>query len=217
MGKIVVFENVSLDGVTQDPTGAEGFSGADWRAALSPDDRAEWARLIHDDVLDAQALLLGRRSYEYFAARYPLRTGATADRMNGLPKYVVSATLSDPQWNNTTVLRGDLAEQVARLRHLVDGEIRVYASTELVHALTGHGLVDEVRLAVFPVVMGAGSRLFASADGSAPVSPRPLRLTGVRAVGTGLVHLTYARLPDASAGQPDRRDGRTGIPVGDAG
>src|SRR5690242_14920746 len=110
MGKIVVFENVSLDGVTQDPTGEEGFGAADWRAALSPEDRAAWARLIHDDVLDAQALLLGRRSYEYFAARYPRRTGATADRMNGMPKYVVSATLSDPEWNNTTVLRGDLTE-----------------------------------------------------------------------------------------------------------
>ncbi|SUA42629.1 dihydrofolate reductase family protein [Nocardia africana] len=149
-------------------------------------------------MLDAQALLLGRRSYEYFAARYPRRTGATADRMNEMPKYVVSATLSDPEWNNTTVLRGDLTEQVSRLRHLVDGEIRVYASTELVHALTGHGLVDEVRLAVFPVVMGAGSRLFAR--GAAPVSPRPSRLIGVRAVGTNLAHLTYARLPEASAG-----------------
>lgn len=199
MGKIVVFENVSLDGVTQDPTGEEGFSGGDWRAALSPEDRAEWARLIQDDVLEAQALLLGRRSYEYFAARYPQRTGAAADRMNGMPKYVVSATLSDPEWNNSTVLRGDLAEQVSKLKYLVDGDIRVYASTELVHALTARGLVDELRVAVFPVVMGEGSRLFEPAGDAVPVSPRPLRLTAVRTIGAGLAHLTYRCLPDASA------------------
>ncbi|MFF0498638.1 dihydrofolate reductase family protein [Nocardia aobensis] len=203
MGKIVVFENVSLDGVTQDPTGEEGFSAADWRAALSPDDRAAWARLIHDDVLDAQALLLGRRSYEYFAARYPRRTGATADRMNGMPKYVVSATLSDPEWNNTTVLRGDLTEQVSKLRYLVDGEIRVYASTELVHALLASGLVDVLRLAVFPVLVGAGSRLFEHGDDALPVTPRPLRLTGIRPVGAGLAHLTYA-VARASSAESDR-------------
>lgn len=186
MGKIVVFENISLDGVTQDPTGEEGFSRHDWRAGLAPADRQAWDKLILDDALGARALLLGRLSYEFFAARYPSRTGPLADRLNSLPKYVASTTLADPGWNNSTVLDGDIVEEVTRLKHTVNGEIRVYASSQLVHTLIEHHLVDELRLAVFPLVMGAGNRLFDQTG-----TPKPLRLVGTRTVGDSLAHLTY--------------------------
>ncbi len=186
MGTMVVFENISLDGVTQDPTGEEGFSGADWRAALSPSDQAAWGKLILDDALGAQALLLGRRSYEFFATRYPSRTGPLAERINGMPKYVVSSTLTNLDWANSTVLRGDVVASVSALKAEIDGELRVYASTRLAHTLIAHDLVDEVRLAVFPLVMGAGDRLF---DPTA--DRRGLRLVDTRGVGDGVVHLTY--------------------------
>jgi dihydrofolate reductase len=186
MGTIVVFENVSLDGVTQDPTGEEGFSRDDWRAGLTPADREAWNQLILDDARAAQALLLGRRSYEFFAARYPFRSGELADRMNGLPKYVVSATLAEPDWNNSTVLTGDLVDEVTTLKQKVDGEIRVYASSRVLPTLIEHDLVDELRLAVFPLVMGAGSRVFD------PTShPRTLRLLDTRRVGDSLAYLSY--------------------------
>ena len=186
MGNMVVFENISLDGVTQDPTGDEGFNRADWRAALSPSDQAAWGKLILDDALGAEALLFGRRSYEFFAGRYPARTGPLADRINGLPKYVVSSTLTNPDWHNSTVLRGDAVAAVAALKREIDGEIRVYASTRLTHTLLAHDLVDEVRLAIFPLVMGAGERLFDPAG-----VRRELELVDTRQVGDGLVHLTY--------------------------
>ncbi|WP_051943015.1 dihydrofolate reductase family protein [Streptacidiphilus rugosus] len=196
MGTIVVFENVSLDGVTQDPTGEEGFGRDDWRARLAPGDRAAWAELILDDASRAKALLLGRRSYEFFAARYPHRSGALADRLNGLPKYVVSATLTDPAWNNATVLAGGVVDEVSALREKVDGEIRVYASSHLVHTLMEHDLVDELRLAVFPLVMGAGDRVF---DQKGVPDPRTLRLVDTRRVGDGLAHLTYRCVPSGNA------------------
>jgi dihydrofolate reductase len=192
MGTIVVFENVSLDGVTQDPTGEEGFNRDDWRAGLAPADREEWANRLLDDVLGAQALLLGRRSYEFFAARFPYRTGEMADRMNGLPKYVVSATLADPGWNNSTVLNGDVVDEVSELKHTVSGEIRVYASSQLVHTLIEHHLVDELRLAVFPVVMGAGNRIFDQTS-----RPQPLRLIDTHTVGDSLTYLTYQYIREA--------------------
>jgi dihydrofolate reductase len=198
MGTIVVFENVSLDGVTQDPTGEEGVSRADWRGQLVPADREQWDKLIFDDVLGAQALLLGRRSYEFFAARYPSRTGAMADRMNGLPKYVVSSTLTNPGWNST-VLGGDPVDAVCALRHTVDGEIRVYASSQLVHTLLEHDLVDELRLAIFPFVMGTGDRLFGQAS-----VPKSLRLAGLRTVGGGLAYLTYQRGSTSVNTKPSR-------------
>jgi dihydrofolate reductase len=191
MGSIVVFENVSLDGVTQDPTGDEGFSPHDWRAGLPPTDRQKWDKLILDDVLGARALLLGRRSYEFFAGRYPHRTGELADTMNSLPKYVVSATLADPGWNNSTVLGGDLAAEVSNLKHAVDGEIRVYASSQLVHALIEHDLVDELRLTIFPLVMGAGMRLFDQSG-----NPKALRRTDTRTVGDSLTYLAYQRIAE---------------------
>lgn len=193
MGTIVVFENVSLDGVTQDPTGEEGFCAVDWRAQLSPADREAWADLVLDDVRGATALLLGRGSYEYFAARYPSRTGPMADRMNSLPKHVVSTTLADPSWSNSTVLAGDVVPEVTKLKETVDGEIRVYASSRLVPLLLAHDLVDEIRLAVFPLAMGAGRGIFDRADGFRPLRPTPLRLVASRTVGESLLHLTYRR------------------------
>jgi dihydrofolate reductase len=186
MGTIVVFENVSLDGVTQDPTADEGFNREDWRASLAPTDREEWAKRLLDDALGAEALLLGRRSYEFFAARYPYRAGEMADRMNSLPKYVVSATLTDPGWNNSTLLDGDVVNEVSKLKHTVNGEIRVYASSQLVHTLIEHDLVDELRLAIFPLVMGTGDRLFDKTS-----NPKRLRLVDTHTVGDSLTYLTY--------------------------
>jgi dihydrofolate reductase len=191
MGTIVVFENVSLDGVTQDPTAEEGFNREDWRAGLAPTDREEWAKRLLDDALEADALLLGRRSYEYFAAQYPYRTGEMADRMNSLPKYVVSATLTDPGWNNSTVLDGDVVDEVSKLKHKVNGEIRVYASSHLVHTLIEHDLIDELRLAIFPLMMGAGDRLFDQTSNPKPLRSKPLRLAETHTVGDSLTYLTY--------------------------
>ncbi|HEY4020539.1 MAG TPA: dihydrofolate reductase family protein [Pseudonocardiaceae bacterium] len=196
MGTIVVFENVSLDGVIQDPTGEEGLNSVDWRDALSPADREAWAQLILDDALDAEVLLLGRGGYEYFAARYPSRTNRLADRMNGMPKYVVSSTLTDPKWHNTTVLAGAVVDEVGQLKQAVDGQIRVYASAQLLHLLLAHDLVDELRLAVFPVLMGAGHHVFDQTDAPKPLRPRLLRLAETRTVGAGLVQLTHRRVAE---------------------
>jgi dihydrofolate reductase len=186
MGTIVVFENVSLDGVTQDPTADEGLNREDWRAGLAPTDREEWAKRLLSDALGAEVLLLGRRSYEFFATRYPYRAGEMADRMNSLPKYVVSATLTNPGWNNSTVLDGDVVNEVSKLKHTVNGEIRVYASSQLVHTLIEHDLVDELRLAIFPLVMGGGDRLFDQTS-----NPKRLRLVDTHTVGDSLTYLTY--------------------------
>ncbi|HWF27369.1 MAG TPA: dihydrofolate reductase family protein [Mycobacterium sp.] len=191
MGTIVVFENVSLDGVTQDPTADEGFNREDWRAGLAPTDREEWAKRLLNDALRADALLLGRHSYEFFAARYPYRSGEMADRMNSLPKYVVSATLTDPGWNNSTVLDGDVVNEVSKLKHTVNGEIRVYASSQLVQTLVEHDLVDELRLAIFPLVMGAGDHLFDQTG-----SLKRLRLVDTHTVGDSLTYLTYQCIRD---------------------
>jgi dihydrofolate reductase len=202
MGTIVVFENVSLDGVTQDATGEEGFNRVDWRAGLGPTDREEWAKRLLDDALGAQALLLGRRSYEFFTARYPYRTGEMADRMNSLPKYVVSRSLSDPGWSNSTVLNGDVVDEVSKLKHTVDGEIRVYASSQLVHTLVAHNLVDKMRLAIFPLVMGAGHRLFDQTSTPIPVCPKRLRLVDADTVGDSLAYLTYQYIHETPGNLP---------------
>jgi dihydrofolate reductase len=197
MGTIIVFENVSLDGHTLDPTGEEGFNRDDWSAGLAATDREEWAKRLLDDALGAQALLLGRRSYEFFAARYPYRTGEMADRMNSLPKYVVSATLADPGWNNSTVLNGDVVDVVSKLKHTVNREIRVYASSQLVQTLIEHDLVDELRVAIFPLMMGAGKRLFDQTSNPKPLRPKPLRLIDTHTIGDSLTYLTYQYIPDA--------------------
>ena len=186
MGKIVISENVSLDGVVQDPTGEEGFRHGGWFSQVGDKDREEWAKVEFDEALGAEALLLGRRSDAYFGPRWTGRSGEWADRLNGLPKYVVSSTLVDPEWSNSTVLKGEVVNEVSKLKRELDGEIVVYASRQLVHTLMEHDLVDELRLMVYPVVLGAGERLFG--ETSDKKSIRPLN---ARTVGDSLVYLTY--------------------------
>jgi dihydrofolate reductase len=139
MGKIVVSDNVSLDGVIQDPAGDEGFRVGGWVGQIK--DREELNRLTRDEALGTEALLLGRRSYEWFAARWRSRSGELADRINSLPKYVVSSTLEHPDWNNSTVLKGDVLNEVSKLKQELNGEIVVWASFQLVHKLMEHDLV----------------------------------------------------------------------------
>jgi dihydrofolate reductase len=191
MGKVVVSENVSLDGVAQDPTGEEGFRHGGWFGQIGDKDREAWAKMELDEALGAEALLLGRRSDEWFAARWLSRSGDWADRLNSLPKYVVSSTLEEPRWTNATVLRGGVAE-VSKLKQELAGDIVVYASTKLVRTLMEHDLVDELRLTVYPVVLGAGERLFGETSDS-----RPLRLVSTQTVGDGLAFLTYERVRNA--------------------
>lgn len=192
MGKIVISENVSLDGVVQDPTGEEGFKLGGWFTQIGDKDRAAWAEVELHEALGAAVLLLGRRSYEFFAARWPSRTGAFADRLNRMPKYVVSSTLAEPKWNNSTVLKGDVVDEVSKLRQEVSGDVVVYASGQLVHTLMEHDLVDELRLMIYPVVLGAGGRLFGETS-----DKKPLRLVHVQTVGDSLALLTYQRVQDA--------------------
>jgi dihydrofolate reductase len=186
MGKIVISTNVSLDGVVQDPDGKEGFARGGWFARYGGTDLDEWAKVMHDEALRAAALLLGRRSDEWFGARWASRAGEWADRLNRLPKYVVSSALEDAAWTNATVLRGSVADEVARLRQELDGDIVVYASYRLGRTLIEHDLVDELRLFVFPVIVGAGERLFGETGGS-----KRIRLADSRTVGGGLAFLTY--------------------------
>lgn len=186
MGRILVSENVSLDGVVQDPTGEEGFRLGGWFGRITDEDRKAWAQVELDEALAADALLLGRRSYEWFAARWPTRTGEFADRLNTMAKFVVSATLEAPTWNNTAVLNGEVINEVAQLKQQRAGDIVVYASFQLVQTLVEHDLVDELRLIIYPVVLGAGERLFGQLGASLP-----LRRDNVRPVGDSLVLLTY--------------------------
>jgi dihydrofolate reductase len=192
MGKIVISENVSLDGVVQDPTGEEGFRHGGWFGQIGDKDREEWARVEFEEALGAEALLLGRRSDEYFGPRWTGRSGEWADRLNILPKYVVSSTLEDPKWTNVTVLNGDVVDEVSKLKQEIDGDIVVYASRQLVHTLMEHDLVDELRLMVYPFVLGAGERLFGETSDKKAI--RPLN---ARTVGDSLVFLTYAVVRDA--------------------
>jgi dihydrofolate reductase len=182
MGRIIITTNASLDGVVEDPDGKEGTAHGGWFTGSDPADLEAWTALETEESMQASALLLGRRSDAWFAERWLPRTGAWPDRLNGLPKYVVSSTLDEPRWSNATVLRG--IEDVAAAKRQVDGEILVFASYELIRALLSQGLVDELRLIVFPVVLGGGKRLFGEpAD--------RVRLVETRAVGTGLVFLRY--------------------------
>jgi dihydrofolate reductase len=186
MGKIVVSDNVSLDGVVQDPAGDEGFRHGGWVGLIK--DRPELGKLALDEALGAEALLLGRRTYEWLAARWPSRSGELADRFNGLPKYVVSSTLEDPDWNNSTVLKGDVVSEVSKLRQQLNGDIVVPASFQLVHTLMEHDLVDELRLKIFPVVLGEGQRLFGETS-----DKRPMRLVATHTVEGDVAVLTYER------------------------
>ncbi len=178
MGKLVVSEFVTLDGVMEDPGGAEGFDRGGW--AFTFERGPEGDRFKLDELLDAEALLLGRVTYEGFAAAWPGRTDEVgfADKMNSMPKYVVSSTLRDPQWTNSTVLTGEVAESVAKLKQDLSGDLLVAGSRTLVGALAEHDLVDEYRLMVFPVVLGAGKRLFADGPG-----PRPFTVVSTGQAG----------------------------------
>jgi dihydrofolate reductase len=184
MGKIVISENVTLDGVIQDPAGDEGFRVGGWVGLIK--DRPQLNKLALDEALGAEALLLGRRSYEWLAARWPSRSGELADRLNSLPKYVVSSTLDHPGWNNSTVLTGDVLNEVSKLKQEFNGDIVVAASFQLVHTLLEHDLVDELRLKIFPVVLGAGERLFGETS-----DKKPMRLLDIQTVEDGIAYLTY--------------------------
>jgi dihydrofolate reductase len=160
MGKVVMSEFVTLDGVIQDPAGNEGFRVGGWVGRVGDNGREETDKIVLDQALRAEALLLGRRSYEFLAALWPSRSGELAERLNSLPKYVVSSTLEHPDWNNSTVLKSEVVDEVSKLKHELDGEINVIASFQLGRTLIEHDLLDELRLMVFPVVLGAGERLF---------------------------------------------------------
>jgi dihydrofolate reductase len=193
MGNIVIATNVSLDGVVQDPDGKEGFDRGGWFLEHGGKDLGEWGKVEYAEALGAAALLLGRRSDEWFGTRWPAtRPGEWAGRLNELPKYVVSGTLKDPTWTNVTILNGDVVEEVTKLKQQVDGDIVVYASYQLGRTLLEHDLVDELRLFVFPVVVGAGTRLFGETSGT-----RPFRLADSRTVGDGLVYVSYEIVRDA--------------------
>ena len=188
MGKIVISgpQNVSLDGVVQDPDGKEGFRLGGWFVQFGGEDLDEWSKIALDEALRAEAWLLGRRSYEFFGVRWRPRSGELANRLNSMPKYVVSSTLEDPEWNNSTVLKGDVVTEVSKLKHELDGDIVVPGSYQLGRTLMEHDLVDELRLVVFPVVLGAGERLFRETSNN-----KPMRLVDTKTIGDGLAFLTY--------------------------
>jgi dihydrofolate reductase len=184
VGRIVVTEFVSLDGVMEDPGGSEGWRLGGWSFEVDRGEEGNQFKL--DETMSSEALLLGRVTYEGFADAWPSRDGEFADKFNGMPKYVVSSTLTSPEWTNTTVLQGDLPESVVRLKQELEGDIVVHGSAQLVQALLEHDLVDELRLMVHPVVLGDGKRVFG--EGS---EKKPLRLVSSRTVGDGVAILIY--------------------------
>jgi dihydrofolate reductase len=190
MARIVVTEFVSLDGVVEDPGGAEDYKYGGW--SFEFDRGAEGNQFKVDETRASQAMLLGRRTYEGFAEAWPSRDGEFADIFNSMPKYVVSSTLEDPEWTNSTVINGDLVEEVKKLKDGPDGDIVVHGSAQLAQALIEHDLVDELRLMVFPVVLGTGKRLFGD-----PGEKKTLRLTDSKVVGDGVLILTYTAAPPA--------------------
>ncbi len=184
MGRIVVTEFVSLDGVIEAPGGGENFRHGGWSFEIDRGDEGDKFKL--DETLSSEALLLGRVTYEGFAEAWPSREGEFADKFNTMPKYVVSTTLEEPDWNNSTVLKGDVAQEVAKLRQEQDGDIVVHGSAKLVQTLVEHDLVDEFRLMVFPVVLGSGKRLFGETS-----DKKPLRLVDSKVVGDGVAIFIY--------------------------
>jgi dihydrofolate reductase len=192
MGKIVITTNMTLDGVVQDPDGQEGFGRGGWFGQFGGKDLEEWAKVEYAEALGAEALLLGRRSDEWFATRWASASGEWADRLNSLPKYVVSSTLQDPRWTNVTVLKGDVVSEVTRLKQELEGDIVVLASYQLERTLIERDLVDELRLFVFPVVLGAGERLFGETS-----DKKPMRLVDAKTIGDGLAFLTYEVVREA--------------------
>jgi dihydrofolate reductase len=191
MGKIVITTNISLDGVVEDPDGQEGFTLGGWFGQFGGKDLEGWAKVETEEALRAEALLLGRRSDEWFATRWLSRSGEWADKLNSMPKFVVSSTLKDTKWSNSTIIKGDVVSEVSKLKREIHGEILVYASYQLVRTLIEHDLVDELRLVIFPVVLGAGERLFGATS-----DKRALRLMGVTIIGDGLAFVTYEVVRD---------------------
>jgi dihydrofolate reductase len=190
MGNIVVTEFVSLDGVIEDPGGAEGFEYGGWAFLVNRGDENEQFKL--DETLRSDALLLGRRTYEEFAKAWPSRQGEFADKFNSMPKYVYSSTLSEPHWTNATPISGDLENVVETLKHKHERDIVVHGSAQLTQALLEQDLVDELRLMVFPVLLGSGKQLFGETRGK-----KMLRLVDSNVIGDGVVILTYAPAPPA--------------------
>jgi dihydrofolate reductase len=190
VGHVVISENVSLDGVVEDPAGDEGFERGGWVGLIK--DRPQLNQLALDEALGAGAFLLGRRSYEWFAGRWPSRSGELADRLNSMPKYVVSSTLEDLDWNNSTLLRGDPVDEVSALKQKLDGEIVVPASFQLARTLIERDLADELRLKVHPVVLGDGKRLFGETT-----DKKPLRLLNSKTIDGVVAYLTYEVVHDA--------------------
>jgi dihydrofolate reductase len=190
MGKIIVSQFITLDGVVEDPGGSEEFDRGGW--AFNFDRGPEGDNFKLDEVMGSEALLLGRVTYEGFAEAWPSRSGGFADKFNGMPKYVVSTTLKDPEWNNSTVIDGDVAEGLAELKQRVDGDILVNGSVKLVQTLAEHDLVDEYRLMVFPTILGAGKRLFGETSDAAG-----LRLVDAKPAGETLILIYEPRARDA--------------------
>jgi dihydrofolate reductase len=190
MGRIVVTEFVSLDGVMEDPGGSESFKYGGWTFEINRGEEGDKFKL--DEAFASEALLLGRVTYEGFAAAWPSREGEFADKFNSMPKYVVSSTLADPEWNNSTVLKGDIGDEVAKLKQEQDGDIVVHGSARLAQTLIEQDLVDELRLMVFPVVLGSGKRLFGETSGK-----KSLRLVDSKVVGDGVAILIYEPAADA--------------------
>ena len=192
MGRIVVTEFVSLDGVMEDPGGAEDYRHGGWTFEIERGEEGDRFKL--EETLDTEALLLGRVTYEGFAAAWPTREGEFADKLNSMPKYVVSSTLGDPEWSNSTVLKGDIVEEVPRLRREFEGDVVVHGSAQLVQTLMENDLVDELRLMVFPVVLGGGKRLFGDLG-----DKKPMRLVDSKMVGDGVAILTYSPARDGAS------------------
>ena len=184
MGKIVITEFMSLDGVMEAPGGDDNFVRGAWTFEISRGEEGD--KFKADETMESAALLLGRRTYEGFAAAWPERDGEFADKFNNMPKYVVSSTLDDPSWTNSTVLKGDLAEEIAKLKQDQDGDIVVHGSAQLAQALIEQELVDELRVMVFPVVLGTGKRLFGDTT-----DKKSLELTDSKIVGDGVALLVY--------------------------
>jgi dihydrofolate reductase len=190
MGRIVVSQFVSADGVIEDPVGMETLGRGSWTS--HGDSGPEGERFKLDEVLASEAMLLGRRTYDAYTEAWPPRDGAYADKLNGMPKFVVSSTLQEPPWQNSTVLRGDVLAEVTSLKQRTQGDILVQGSAQLVDALLEDDVVDQWRLMVFPIVVGTGKRCFGD-----PGQSRPLRLIDARAVGEGVAILVYE--PDRAA------------------
>jgi dihydrofolate reductase len=190
MGRIVVTEFVSLDGVVEDPGGAEDYKHGGWAFEFSRGDEGD--KFKADELLDSEALLLGRVTYDGFADAWPEREGDFADRFNNMPKYVVGSKADASHWTNVTVLDGDPVEAVRRLRDEQRGNIYVHGSPQLAQTLLANDLVDQLNLMVFPVILGAGKRMFQDSG-----DKKKLRLTDSKVVGDGVAILVYEPAADA--------------------